>query len=308
MPINIPDKLPAKKILEKENVFVIGKKRASHQDIRALKIALVNLMPAKIETETQILRMLSNTPLQVEIELLHMASHQSQNTPQAHFDLFYKTFKDIKKQRFDGLIITGAPVEQLEFEKVDYWEELKEIMSWAEKNVISTLFLCWAAQAGLYFHYGIKKYPLKQKVFGVFPHQVISRESPLTRGFDETFFVPHSRHTEVKAKDIQKKKDLDILVVSEKAGVHIVSNKDGSKIFVMGHSEYDGLTLQKEYERDLKKGLLINLPQNYFLDNDPEKGPVVSWRSHGFLLYFNWLNYYVYQTTPYNWIKTKAVK
>lgn len=304
MPINIPGKLPAKKVLEKENIFVMGKKRALHQDIRALKIALVNLMPTKIETETQILRMLSNTPLQVEITLVHMVSHQSKNTPKAHFDLFYKTFKEIKNQRFDGLIITGAPVEKLEFEAVDYWQELKNIMEWAEKNVTSTLFLCWAAQAGLYYHYGIKKHPLKQKVFGVFPHQVVSRKAPLTRGFDETFYVPHSRYTEVKADDIRKIKDLEILVVSQEAGVHIVTSLDGKKVFVMGHSEYDGHTLQNEYERDLKKQLAINLPKNYFLDDDSKKRPVVSWRSHGFLLYLNWLNYYVYQTTPYNWINT----
>lgn len=308
MPINIPDKLPAKSVLEKEHVFVMGKIRALHQDIRALKIALVNLMPTKIATETQILRMLSNTPLQVEVTFLHMDSHQSQHTSKTHLDTFYQTFKEIKNKRFDGLIITGAPVEQMDFESVDYWEELKEIMKWAEKNATSTLFLCWAAQAGLYFHYGIKKYPLKQKVFGVFPHQVIDKTSPLTRGFDETFFAPHSRHTEVKKKDILQKKDLQILVVSKQAGIHIVQTKDGGKVFVMGHSEYDAHTLQKEYERDLKKNLPINLPVNYFQDNNPNKSPVVSWRSHGFLLYFNWLNYFVYQATPYNWIKTKAIK
>lgn len=302
MPINIPDKLPAKEVLEKENVFVMGKKRALRQDIRALKIVLVNLMPAKIETETQILRMLSNTPLQIEITFLRMVSHQSIHIPEAHFDAFYKTFKDIKNQRFDGLIITGAPVEHLEFEKVDYWQELQEIIRWSEKNVTSALYLCWAAQAGLYIHYGIKKYPLKQKIFGVFPHHVINRKSPLTRGFDGTFFVPHSRHTAVKAADIKKVKDLEILVTSEQAGIHIVSSKDSSRVFVMGHSEYDPHTLQNEYERDLKKNLPINIPKNYFLDNDPAKSPVVNWRSHGFLLYFNWLNYFVYQTTPYNWI------
>lgn len=302
MPINIPDKLPAKEILESEHVFVMGKKRALHQDIRALKIALVNLMPTKIETETQILRMLSNTPLQVEVTLINMASHQSANTPKAHFDAFYKTFADIKNQRFDGLIITGAPVEHLPFAEVDYWQELQEIMKWADNNVTSTLFLCWAAQAGLYFHYGLKKYPLKQKIFGVFPHRVINHQPPLTRGFDETFYVPHSRHTQVKAADIKKVKDLEILVISPEAGVHIVASKNGRRVFVMGHAEYDRHTLQKEYDRDVKKGLPIKIPHNYFLDNDSAKEPVVSWRGHGFLLYFNWLNYYVYQTTPYNWI------
>lgn len=308
MPINIPDQLPAKEILESENIFVMGKRRALRQDIRALKIVLVNLMPTTIETETQILRMLSNTPLQAEVTFLHMASHDSAHTPKTHFDAFYKIFKDIKNQRFDGLIITGAPVEHLEFEQVDYWQELREIMRWSEKNVTSTMFLCWAAQAGLYFHYGIKKYPLKQKIFGVFPHRVINRESPLTRGFDETFFVPHSRHTAVKAADIKKVKDLEILVTSKEAGIHIVASKDGSKVYVMGHSEYDPCTLQKEYERDLNKGLPIKIPRNYFLGNNSSQPPVVNWRSHGFLLYLNWLNYFVYQTTPYNWIGTQAIE
>lgn len=308
MPINVPDKLPAKEILEKENVFVMGKRRALHQDIRALKIAFVNLMPTKVETETQVLRMLSNTPLQVEIEFINMDSHKSKNTPQAHFDKFYKTFKEIKEQRFDGLIITGAPVEYLNFEEVDYWQELIKIMKWAEKNVTSTLFLCWAAQAGLYFHHKIKKYPLKQKVFGVFKHKITNPKSALIRGFDQGFLVPHSRHTEVRVKDLKKVKNLEILVVSKEAGVHIVAEKDGSRIYVMGHHEYDVHTLQKEYERDLKKGLPINVPQNYFLDDNPKNEPVLSWRSHGFLLYFNWLNYYVYQTTPYRWINSKVIK
>lgn len=306
MPINVPDNLPAKEILASENIFVMAKKRALHQDIRALKIALVNLMPTKIETETQILRMLSNTPLQVEIEFLHMDSHKSKNTPQAHFDRFYKTFKDVKDKRFDGLIITGAPVEQMEFEEVDYWKELEEIMRWAQSNVTSTLFLCWAAQATLYYHFGIMKFPLQKKVFGVFKHKVLSRSSPLTRGFDESFFAPHSRHTKVRFEDIKKIKDLEILVVSKEAGVHIVTSKDGKKVFAMGHPEYDHNTLQKEYERDLKKNLAIDLPKNYFPDDDPAKDPWVTWRSHGFLFYFNWLNYYVYQATPYNWVGTKA--
>lgn len=304
MPINIPDKLPAKKILEKENVFVMGKKRALHQDIRALKILLVNLMPTKIETETQILRVLSNTPLQVEIDLLYMASHNSTHTPHAHFDAFYKTFEEIKEKRFDGLIITGAPVEHLEFEEVDYWKELKKVIKWSKKNVTSTLFLCWAAQAGLYLHHGIKKYPLKEKVFGVFKHRVINRQSPLMRGFDESFFAPHSRHTEIKAKDIKKIKDLQILAVSDEAGIHIMVSKDGSKVYVMGHPEYDPHTLGNEYLRDVKKNLPISVPKNYYLNDDPTQKTIVSWRSHGFLLYLNWLNYFVYQTTPYNWVNT----
>lgn len=308
MPINIPDKLPAREILEKENVFVMGKRRALHQDIRALKILLVNLMPTKIETETQLLRVLSNTPLQVEIDLLHMVSHNSTHTPHAHLAAFYKTFEVIKTKRFDGLIITGAPVEHLEFEEVDYWQELKAIIKWSEKNVTSTLFLCWAAQAGLYLRYGIKKYPLKQKVFGVFPHHVINRQSPLTRGFDESFFAPHSRHTQIRVEDVKKVKDLEILVISEEAGIHIMASKDGSRMYVMGHPEYDPDTLRNEYERDLKKNLPISIPKNYFQNNDPAKPPMVNWKSHGFLLYLNWLNYFVYQTTPYNWIDARAVK
>lgn len=302
MPINIPDKLPAKQVLEKENIFVMGKKRALHQDIRPLKILLVNLMPTKIETETQLLRVLSNTPLQTEIDLLNMVSHNSTHTPHAHFDAFYKTFDDIKEKRFDGLIITGAPVEHMKFEDVDYWQELKKIMKWAERNITSTLFLCWAAQAGLYLHYGIKKYPLNKKIFGVFKHRVINRKSPLVRGFDETFFAPHSRHTEVKIEDIKKNKDLEILALSDEAGIHIMASKDGSKVFVIGHPEYDPHTLQNEYERDLKKNLPIDIPKNYFPNDDSSKVPVVTWRSHGFLLYSNWLNFYVYQTTPYNWV------
>lgn len=306
MPINIPDKLPAKEVLENENIFVMGKKRAMHQDIRPLKILLVNLMPTTTETETQLLRVLSNTPLQVEIDLLHMASHASTHTPRTHFDAFYKTFEEIRNKRFDGLIITGAPVEHLDFEEVDYWKELEKIIKWAEKNVTSTIFLCWAAQAGLYLHYGIKKYPLNKKIFGVFKHHVTNRQSPLVRGFDETFFAPHSRHTEIKVKDIKKIKDLDILALSDEAGIHIMASKDQTKVYVMGHPEYDCNTLQYEYERDLKKNLPIGIPKNYFPNDNPSKTPVVNWRSHGFLLYLNWLNYFVYQTTPYNWIDTKA--
>jgi homoserine O-succinyltransferase/O-acetyltransferase len=302
MPINIPNHLPAKEIFEKENIFLMGKNRALHQDIRPLRIGILNLMPLKIDTETQLLRMLSNTPLQIETELIQLSSHISKNTSDAHLKVFYKKFAEIKNQRLDGLIITGAPVEHLRFEDVDYWEELKEIIEWSEKNVISTLYICWAAQAGLYLHYGINKYTLNKKIFGVFEHKVVNKKSPLMRGFDDVFLVPHSRHTEILEKDIKKIKDLEILSLSKEAGVHIVATKDGSKIFVTGHSEYDSHTLKNEYERDYKKGLKINLPQNYFPDNNPKKLPVVNWRSHAFLLYSNWLNYYVYQTTPYNWV------
>lgn len=308
MPINIPNRLPAKDVLEKENVFLMGKNRALHQDIRPLRIGILNLMPVKIETETQLLRMLSNTPLQIEAEFIQLSSHVSKNTAKDHLKIFYKKFSEIKNQRLDGLIITGAPVEHLRFEEVDYWEELKEIMQWSEKNVISTLYICWAAQAGLYFHYGINKYPVGNKVFGVFAHKIVNKESPLMRGFDDMFIVPHSRHTEILEKDIKKIKDLQILSFSKEAGVHIVASKDGSKIFVTGHSEYDSHTLKNEYERDLKKGLKIDMPKHYFPDDNPKKLPVVNWRSHAFLLYSNWLNYYVYQTTPYNWIATKAKK
>lgn len=308
MPINVPNKLPAKGVLEKENIFIMGQKKALHQDIRPLKIALLNLMPAKITTETQLLRLLSNTPLQVEIEFLHMSSHQSKNTPVSHLKAFYKTFKDIKNERFDGLIITGAPVEQMEFESVDYWQELMEIMRWAEKNVTSTMFLCWGAQAALYFYHGIKKYLIEDKIFGVFTNRVINKHSLLMRGFDEVFWAPHSRHTQIYPKDLKKVKDLEILAFSNEAGIHIAAEKNGKKVYVMGHPEYDAETLMAEYERDINKGMKMKLPENYFPDNNPEKEPIVRWKSHGFLLYFNWLNYFVYQATPYNWIGTKAVK
>jgi len=252
--------------------------------------------------------MLSNTPLQVEAELIHISSHVSKNTPKGHLKVFYKTFADIKNRRLDGLIITGAPVEHLKFEEVDYWEELKKIMEWSEKNVTSTLFICWAAQAGLYFHYGINKYPVSKKVFGVFEHRVVNSQSPLMRGLDDKFLVPHSRHTEIKEEDIKKIKDLEILSISKDAGVHIVASKNGNKIFVTGHSEYDPHTLKNEYERDLRKGLKIDMPKNYFPGNNPKNSPIVNWRSHAFLIYSNWLNYYVYQTTPYNWVDIKVKK
>lgn len=300
MPIKIADKLPATKQLTKENIFVMTERRAAAQDIRPLKIAIVNLMPEKIKTETQLLRLLSNTPLQVEVDLVQMSTHKSKNTSEEHLSAFYKEFKDIRSQKYDGLIITGAPVENLEFEKVDYWEELTEIMEWSKTHVTSTLHICWGAQAGLYYHYGIPKYPLEEKCSGVFRHRVRRSTAKLVRGFDSIFYAPHSRHTEVRAEDIKKVPALEILCDSQEAGVYIVTTKKGRRIFVMGHSEYDPDTLKNEYYRDLEKGLNPNIPAHYFTNNDPTKKPVVRWRSHAHLLYSNWLNYFVYQITPYN--------
>ncbi len=300
MPIKIADQLPATKQLTKENIFVMTEKRAARQDIRPLKIAIVNLMPEKIKTETQLLRLLSNSPLQVEVDLIQMSSHISKNTSEEHLSAFYKEFADIKSQKYDGMIITGAPVENIDFEAVDYWAELTEIMEWSKTHVTSTLHICWAAQAGLYYHYNIPKYPLKEKCSGVFLHKVRRTTAKLVRGFDNVFYAPHSRHTEVRAEDINKNKDLEILADSDDAGVYIVTTKKGRQIFVMGHSEYDGDTLKNEYIRDLGKGLNPKIPDNYFKDNDPKKKPVVKWRSHAHLLFSNWLNYFVYQITPYN--------
>lgn len=302
MPIKIPDKLPAKKILEKENIFVMDNLRAIHQDIRPLKIALVNLMPTAIETETQIIRMLSNTPIQIEFDLVYMSTHKATHTSGDHFKTFYKSYDQIKRNNYDGLIITGAPVEMMDFEEVDYWDELKEIIEWANKNATSILFLCWAAQAALYLQYGIKKYKRKSKIIGVFPHHIVKPAKPILRGLDEGFLVPHARYTENKKEEIEKIHDLEILAESEEAGLHIVSSRDGSKIFVFGHFEYDPHTLQYEYERDKTKGLPIQLPKNYFPDNDPTKKPEITWRSNGFLFYSNWINYFVYQATPYDWV------
>lgn len=300
MPIIIPENLPASKILTEENVFVMHEERAIHQDIRPLKIVLLNLMPTKIQTETQILRLLGNTPLQVDVTLLHMEDHKSKNTPQEYLLKFYNTFKDIKDQRFDGMIITGAPVEKLEFKDVDYWDELKEIMDFTVTNVTSTLHICWGAQAGLYYHYGIPKYILSKKLFGVFKHKVCCKNVKLLRGFDNEFYAPHSRYTEVLREDIEKVPELNILAESDEAGVYIVGTKNGKQIFVMGHSEYDPLTLKGEYDRDIDKGLDIDVPKNYFEDDNPEREPIVRWRAHANLLFSNWLNYYVYQETPYN--------
>ena len=300
MPIKIPDNLPAAEVLSNENIFLMVEQRAFTQDIRPLRIVICNLMPLKIVTETQLLRLLSNSPLQVEIIFLFMESHTSKNTSQQHLDNFYNTFEDIKEQKFDGLIITGAPVEQLEFEEVNYWAELKKIMDWSKTNVFSTLHICVGAQAGLYYHYGVPKYVLREKIFGIFPHTVNKKNVPLLRGFDELFYVPHSRYSEVRREDIEKVADLEILSESEEIGVYIVSSKDGRLIFVTGHSEYDDNSLKTEYERDVAKGLDIAVPKNYFPHDDPTQQPLVTWRSHANLLFTNWLNYHVYQETPYD--------
>lgn len=300
MPVKIPDDLPAVEILNNENIFAMGEQRAFTQDIRPLRIAILNLMPVKSVTETQLLRLLSNTPLQLEIALLHTESHLSKNTSEEHLENFYQTFSDVKNQRFDGMIITGAPVEQLEYEEFNYWDELTEIMDWSRQNVFSTLHICVGAQAGLYHHYGVPKYLLDEKMFGVFRHTCSRINIPLLRGFDDDFYVPHSRHTEVRREDVEKVEDLEVLAESPEAGVYIVSSKDGRLIFVTGHSEYDALSLKAEYDRDIAKGLDIKVPRNYFPDDDPSKPPLVKWRSHANLLFTNWLNYHVYQETPYD--------
>lgn len=299
MPIKIQADLPAAATLESENVFVMTHERAEAQDIRPLKIAILNLMPTKVETETQLLRVLSNTPLQADVTLLHMASHLSKNTPATYLETFYKTFEEIRSEKFDGMIITGAPVERLDFEKVDYWDELCEIMAWSRKNVYSTLHICWGAQAGLYYHYGVPKHPLPQKISGIFRHRVLRPLHPLVRGFDDDFWAPHSRYTEVRREDIEKRPELEILTESDVAGVHLIAAKNGRQIFVTGHEEYDRNTLKEEYLRDVKKGLRPPMPRNYFPDDDPRQEPPFVWRSHAFLLFSNWLNYFVYQNTPY---------
>lgn len=300
MPIKVPDGLPASEILSKENIFVMPQIKADHQDIRPLRIALLNIMPTKIVTETQITRLLSNTALQVELILLQTSTYQSKNTSLEHLVEFYKSFDQVKSEKFDGLIITGAPVENMQFEEVDYWNELCSIMDWAMTNVYSTLYICWGAQAGLYYHYGINKYPLDKKMFGIFSHEVINSSHKLVRGFDEIFFAPHSRHTEIRAEDIKKKEELEILTYSEEAGIHMVASKDCRHFFVTGHSEYDYDTLASEYFRDKNKGLEIGVPKNYFPDDDDTKIPKNIWRGHAHLLFSNWLNYFVYQETPYD--------
>ena len=300
MPIKIPASLPANSVLQRENIFVMDEERADHQDIRPLKIAILNLMPKKVETETQMLRLLSNTPLQIDLELLQMRSHVSRNTDDDHLFRYYKTLDDVKGQRFDGLIITGAPVEQMPFEEGDYWSELCQVFEWSKTNVYSTFHICWGAQAGLYYHYGIPKYDLPEKMFGIFPHTVEQPFHQLLRGFDELFYVPHSRHTEVREEDILKHPELEILTRSEESGVHIVADRSGRQFFVTGHSEYDRDTLAAEYFRDLGKGLPIHIPAHYFEDDDPKKSPKFIWRGHANLLFVNWLNYFVYQQTPFN--------
>ena len=300
MPIAIPNDLPAAEILQNENIFVMKQTRAETQQIRPLEIVLLNLMPTKIVTETQLSRMLGNTPLQVHLELMMLSSHKPKNTPEEHLLAFYKTFDELKDRKFDGMVITGAPVENMPFEQVGYWEELKQIMEWSKDHVHSTFHICWGAQAGLYYHYGINKKPLPEKLFGVFSHKADYKRAILLRGFDDEFWVPHSRHTTVDRADIEAVPALKILASSDEAGVYIVMNKEGSQIFVTGHSEYDPDTLEREYFRDKYRGLPIQVPKNYYPDDDDSQAPIVRWRGHGNLLYSNWLNYFVYQTTPYD--------
>lgn len=300
MPVKIPTTLPARATLERENIFIMDEERATHQDIRPLRVAILNLMPTKITTETQLLRLLSNSALQVEVTLLHTATYESKNTDADHLLNHYVTFKEIEKEKFDGLIVTGAPVEQMPFEEVDYWNELTHVLDWAETNVESTFYICWGAQAALYHRYGIPKYDLPHKMFGVYKHRILSSTENLLRGFDDIFFAPHSRHTEIRRVDIEKVDELQILAESDEAGVYIVGTKNGRHLFITGHSEYDPLTLKSEYDRDVNKGLPIHIPQNYYPKDDPAKNPQVLWRGHANLLYSNWLNYYVYQVTPYD--------
>lgn len=300
MPLNIPNKIPAINALKRENIFVMPFDKASTQDIRPLKVVILNLMPIKITTETDLIRLLSNTPLQIEIDFLKIKNHTSKNTPIEHLKAFYKPFDQIAENNYDGMIITGAPVEQMEFEEVNYWDELTTIFDWAKTHVTSTLFICWAAQAGLYHYYGIPKHQLREKMFGVFAHKPLEPLYPIFRGFDDVFYVPHSRHTEIRRTDIEQNPGLKILSESEEAGVHIVMARNGREFFITGHSEYAPQTLDEEYKRDLAKGLPIQQPKNYYIDNDPNKGPLVTWRSHANLLFSNWLNYFVYQETPYN--------
>ena len=308
MPINLQKDLPAVKILENENIFVMTEERAITQDISPLKILILNLLPTKVDTETQLSRLLGNTPLQVEIELIHTESHKSKNTSEEHLLAFYKQFSDVKDNYYDGMIITGAPVEKMEFEEVDYWEELCEIMEWSKSHVQSTLHICWGAQAGLYYHFGVKKYLMEEKLSGVYAHKVDYKKSILFRGFDDVFYVPHSRYTTVSRKEIEDTKGLRVLASSEKAGVYAVSTPKGRQIFITGHSEYDADTLNKEYTRDKNAGINPSIPEHYFPNDDDTKPPVITWRGHATLLFTNWLNYFVYQATPYDIMKIKAMK
>jgi homoserine O-succinyltransferase len=300
MPLNIPDQLPAIELLKQENIFVMNESRAIHQDIRPLKIIILNLMPLKIKTETDLLRLLSNSPLQIEVDFLKLKGHTSKNTSEAHMKAFYQPFSKLRKKNYDGMIITGAPVEHLPFEEVDSWGELREIMDWAEHHVFSTLFICWAAQAGLYHHYGIPKYPLSQKMFGIFRHRLLDDKLPIFRGFDDEYFVPHSRHTEIRKADIDKVSQLSLLSYSEESGINMVLGNKGRQIFITGHLEYSRFTLDQEYKRDIAKNLPIQLPLNYYPGDDPEQPPLMGWKSAANLFFSNWMNYYVYQETPYN--------
>lgn len=301
MPVKIPASLPAVELLRNENIFVMDEHRANAQDIRPLRIVVLNLMPLKIVAETDLLRLLSNTPLQIELDLIVPSGHVSRNTPQEHMEAFYKEFNDIKSQNYDGMIITGAPVEHLDFEQVDYWKELTEIFDWAQTHVTSTLYICWAAVAALYYRFGIPKYMLKKKKFGVFEHRMLGSErNPLFRGFDDIFYVPHSRHCEIHREDVEQVKELTLLSYSQESGVHIVMGRNGREFYIMGHSEYAPNTLDNEYRRDVSRGLPIDIPQNYYRDDNPDNEPIVRWRSHGNLLFSNWLNYFVYQLTPYD--------
>ena len=300
MPLNLPSRLPAVEILKSENIFVMDSQQASTQDIRPLRIVILNLMPLKITTETDLIRLLSNTPLQIEVDFLKISGHISKNTPVEHMMTFYKDFSTLRNENYDGMIITGAPVEQMPFEEVDYWKEVSEIFDWARTHVTSTLYICWAAQAGLYHFYGVPKYPLPQKIFGIFKHKVYDHQNPIFRGFDDEFYVPHSRHTEVRKSDIEKVPELTLLSESEESGVYMVMARGGREFFITGHSEYSPYTLDTEYRRDLDKGLPIEMPLNYYRNKDPKEGPLVRWRGHANLLFSNWLNYFVYQQTPYD--------
>lgn len=300
MPLNLPDNLPAIDLLKEENIFIINTSKAESQDIRPLRVLILNLMPLKIETETDLIRLLSNSALQIEVSFLRIKEHESKNTPAEHLDAFYHTFDEIENQRYDGMIITGAPVETLPFEDVSYWKPITRIFDWARNHVTSTLYICWAAQAGLYHFFNVPKYPLEKKLFGIYKHTVKDPKMPIFRGFDDEFFVPHSRHTEVRTADVINKAGLSVLSESKEAGLYMAMAREGREFFISGHSEYAPFTLDTEYKRDLSKGLPIEIPENYYRDNDPDKGPVVKWRAHANLLFSNWLNYYVYQATPYN--------
>lgn len=300
MPITVPDGLPAAQALEKENIFIMDRDRAVHQDIRPLQILILNLMPTKTDTEMQLLRLLSNSPLQLDVEFLRMTSHVAKHTPIEYLLKFYKGFQDVKNNRYDGMIITGAPVERLKFEQVDYWEELCRVMDWSKHNVYSTLHICWGAQAGLYYHFGVPKYELPEKLSGIYEHRILYPAHPVLRGFDDYFWAPHSRYTEIRKRDVDRVGRLEVLAVSREAGVFLVANRNGRQFFVTGHCEYDRTTLAKEYARDVKKGIPVRVPENYFRDDDPSKSPIMKWRSSASLLFSNWLNYFVYQRTPYD--------